>query len=48
MSDHHPYPLIATKSNWISMLDTSKYVEISQNCPHIPDIKYILSENYYG
>lgn len=43
LADHHPYPLIGTTSNWISMLDTTKYVEIAQNCPHIPDIKYILS-----
>lgn len=48
MIDHHPYPLMATRSNWISMLDTSKYVEISHNFPHITNVKYIQPESNYG
>lgn len=36
------------QSNWISMLDTTKYSEIAPNCPHITNIKYVLTESYYG
>lgn len=36
------------QSNWISMLDTTKYTEIAPNCPHIPNIRYVLAENFYG
>lgn len=46
--DHHPYPIVTMQNSWISMLDTTKYTEISPNCPHLADIRYILSENYYG
>jgi hypothetical protein len=48
IADHHPYPLIITTSNWISMLDTSKYIEMVQNCPYIPKIRHVISEHHYG
>ena len=48
LADHHPYPLLVTKSNWIIMLDTTRYVQLSQNCPYIPKIRAILPENHYG
>jgi len=48
IADHHPYPLLATKNNWISLLDTVKYAEIAQNCPNLPNLKQLVPENYYG
>nr|BAJ99826.1 predicted protein [Hordeum vulgare subsp. vulgare] len=36
------------RSHWISLLDTTKYAEVSANCPHLPEVLGVLAENYYG
>ena len=46
--DHHPYPLIVTSSNWLTMLDTAKYTELPLNCPYVPNIRAALPEHHYG
>ena len=48
LTDHHPYPLLLAESGWLSMLDTVKYQEVRQNCPFVPGLTHLLSDNYYS
>jgi hypothetical protein len=48
LRDHHPYPILLMQADWLTMLDTAKYAEVAPNCPHIPQVRFVLAENYYG